>query len=63
VALADGGAVSARIRVVSDGKSGRLAFVSDEETGSSTSLGGETVEAALNAALDWLGLDTTVHID
>lgn len=55
--------MSARIRVVSDGKSGRLAFVSDEETGSSTSLGGETVEAALNAALDWLGLDTTVHID
>lgn len=50
------------VRIEKNGE-GYLAFVSDEEYGSSTSIGGETVESALNAALDWLGLDTTVRID
>lgn len=50
------------VRIESNGD-GYLAFVSDAEYGSSTSIGGKTLEAALNAALDWLGLDTTVRID
>lgn len=50
------------VRIESDGD-GYLAFITDEEYGSSTSIGGKTLEATLNQALDWLGLDTTVRID